>query len=312
MNGYRYVDSSTKARVESAIAELGYVPHAAARTLASGRSRAIGVVASDPTLHGAPSALYGVQEAAEAEGYFVSVASLKAVDRGALSRAIDSLLAQSCAGIIIIAPEVPDPAMLPLPAGFPVVALGGGQAADIPMVCVDQVTGAYKATQHLLALGHRTVYHIAGPDDWFDARARVLGWRRALDEARVDAPQMRSGDWSAASGYQAALELAGLPDVTAVLVSCDDMALGALRAFHQKGLTVPHDISIVGFDGLKETAYFEPPLTTVQQDFDQLGRVALGLLLEQVETRVASKALVVIEPDLIVRESTAPPSGARH
>src|SRR5690606_1270716 len=143
-----------------------------------------------------------------------------------------------------------------LPADVPVVAVEGGRAPDRPVVCVDQEAGARAATEHLLELGHTTVWHVAGPQDWLEAEARQDAWRAALESAGAPVPEILPGDWSPRSGYEAGHQLAERraagEKVTAVFVANDQMALGVLRAFQEQGIRVPHDVSVVGFDDIPE------------------------------------------------------------
>jgi DNA-binding LacI/PurR family transcriptional regulator len=175
------------------------------------------------------------------------------------------------------------------------------------VVTVDQVAGAATATRHLLELGHRTVWHVAGPSDWLEARQRIDGWTAALEEAGADPPPLLSGDWSARSGYELGKRLATVRDVTAIFAANDQMALGILRALYEAGREVPRDLSIVGFDDIPEAQFFTPPLTTVHQDFNEVGRQSLMLLLDEIGAPTRSSSRVVVPPGLKVRESTAPP-----
>jgi DNA-binding LacI/PurR family transcriptional regulator len=169
------------------------------------------------------------------------------------------------------------------------------------------VAGARAATEHLLSAGHRTVWHISGPSDWFDAAGRVRGWEAALQEAGVEVPPLLTGDWSAASGYRNGQLLARLPEATAVFTANDHIALGLLRALNEHGRRVPDDVSIVGFDDVPEAAYFTPPLTTVRPDFDAAATASLELLLEQINDGPGDHARRTIAPTLIVRDSVASP-----
>ena len=168
--------------------------------------------------------------------------------------------------------------------------------------------GARLATRYLLDLGHRTVHHVAGPDDWPEASERLRGWREALQEAGLPIPAVLSGDWSARAGYEQGQRLAADPCVTAVFCASDQLALGVLRALHEAGRRVPEDVSVVGFDGGLDGAHYLPPLTTVRQDFAELGRLSLGLLLSQLEqpggSSTSRRQLLV--PELVIRRSTAP------
>jgi DNA-binding LacI/PurR family transcriptional regulator len=192
-----------------------------------------------------------------------------------------------------------------MPEDVPVVAAEAGPDESVPLVAVDQVAGAQLATAHLLELGHRTVWHISGPTDWLEAQDRVNGWRATLDAAGAPAPPVLIGDWSARSGHELGRELAANRDVTAVFVANDQMALGLLRALHEAGRRIPGDISVVGFDDIPEAEFFTPPLTTVRQNFNEMGRRSLLRLLEQIESGVREPRRETVPPELIVRASTA-------
>lgn len=300
------VKDSTRLRVLAAIDQLGYRPNLAARALVTGRTRTLGVVTLDTTFFGPVATLYGVERAARARGYVVSVASLRSIDRASVDEAVHRLVAQSVAGIVLIAPLAWDAAALTaLGIDVPIVVVEGDPDAPLPVVTVDQRTGARLATQHLLGLGHRTVFHVAGPGEWLEARARSSGWCSALEAAGAEIPPALPGDWTARSGYEAGRVLARMDEATAVFAGNDHMALGLLRALYEHGRRVPDEVSVVGFDDSAESAYFTPPLTTVRQDFDELGQQSLDLLVHQVETGARDAERIVIPPFLVVRASTA-------
>jgi len=301
-----HVRRETRDRVLAAIRQLDYRPNSVAQALVTGRSRTLGVVSFDTTLFGPASTLLGIEEAAHEAGYVISVASLKVLNRASVLAAVDRLRRQGVDGIAIIAPQKSAvDALLHLPADVPVVAVEAGPDESVPVVSVDQHAGAASATGHLLALGHRTVWHVAGPEDWLEAEQRVEGWRSTLQAAGARLPPLLRGDWSPRSGYEVGRQLLEAGDVTAVFVANDQMALGLLRRLHEAGRETPREISVVGFDDIPEAAYFTPPLTTVRQDFAEVGRRCLHLLLGQLEggRRVAARALVPTE--LVVRGSTA-------
>jgi DNA-binding LacI/PurR family transcriptional regulator len=309
LNNHPNVRPETRAEVLAAIRDLGYRPNAAARTLVTGRTNALGVISFDTTLYGPASMLYGIERAAR-PGYSVAIASLQAFDRRSLLDAVERLLDQAVEGIIVIAPVMTAVAALGgLAPDIPLVAVGCLADVPLPSVAIDNRAGAAQATQHLLDLGHETVYHVAGPDTWLDAQQRIAGWRDALRAAQAVEPELLRGDWSARSGYELGHQLSSIPDVTAVLCGNDSMALGLLRAVAERGRRVPDDISVVGFDDIAEAPYLLPPLTTVRQNFGELGRRALHLLMEQL-AGVQSAAPLPISPDLVVRASTAPPREA--
>lgn len=307
LNGHPSVRPETRTRVVAAMRALNYRRNLAARTLVTRRSRTLGLVAFETTLFGPAATLYGVEQAARDAGYFVSVASVRSLDRDSVLAAIDRLCEQSVEGIVAIAPKRSViSALAQAPAGLPVVGVGGAGAA-VPTVRIDNVAGADLATRHLLALGHRSVHHVAGPPDWPEARARLDGWRAALRAAGAPVPPPHRGDWSARSGYQHGQRLAADPSVTAVFCANDQIALGVLRALHEADRRVPGEVSVVGFDDLPESAYFIPPLTTVRQDFAELGRRSLELLVDQLAGADRVSRRILLTPEFVPRASSAPP-----
>ncbi|WP_367323434.1 LacI family DNA-binding transcriptional regulator [Streptomyces sp. HUAS ZL42] len=319
LGGHPNVRDATRARVLRAIEEMGYRRNSSARALATRRTRTLGVIASDTTLYGPASTLFALEEAARAEGYLVSTVSLRELTMETLSEALDHLSEGGVEGVVAIAPQRSAvDALAELRCPFPVVVVGSG-TGDIPSVTVDQHLGARLATSHLLAAGHRTVWHLAGPEGWQEAADRAAGWRDTLEEAGVEPPVMLRGGWSPLSGYRAGQELAGWlgRGLTAVFVANDQMALGVLRALREAGVRTPQDVAVVGFDDIPESEFFAPPLTTVRQDFYTVGKRGIALLLELIEGRApATTARIAIEPQLVVRASTFPyaaqPEGVLH
>ncbi|GAA1767667.1 LacI family DNA-binding transcriptional regulator [Nonomuraea bangladeshensis] len=307
LNDHPNVRADTRARVEAAITRLGYRRNLVARALVTKRSRTLGVVSFDTTLYGPASTVYGIEQAARTAGYFVSIVSLKSIDAASVRDAIDYLAEQGVDGVVVVAPQrSAAQALESLPSGMPAVAVeGGSHRDDIPVVCIDQAEGARLATRHLLELGHETVWHVSGPSDWLETEGRLAGWRTALAEAGRPAPEPLTGDWSPRAGYEAGRSLAAMDGVTAVFAANDQMALGVLRALSEGGVRVPEQISVVGFDDIPESEFFSPPLTTVRQDFDVVGRHCIEVLLRQVEGGRGARGRLVVPPRLVVRSSTA-------
>lgn len=300
-----HVRGETRERVLAAIRRLDYRPNSMARALVTGRSRTLGVVSFDTTLYGPASTLLGIEQAAHEAGYAVSISSLRSLNRATVLAAIQQLRDQGVDGVAVIAPlEAGVDALRYVKSDFAVVAVEAGPNASIPVATVDQLAGAVAATRHLLSLGHATVWHVAGPRDWTEAEQRILGWRLALEESGAAIPKPLRGDWTARSGYELGQRLLQIPELTAVLVANDQMALGLLRRLHEAGRQVPRDLSVVGFDDIPEAAYFTPPLTTIRQDFAELGRRCLHILLARIEGD-AEPTRVVVAPELVVRDSTA-------
>ena len=307
LNGAPNVTRATRAKVLAAIRELDYRPNSAARALATRRSQTLGVVSFASTLYGPASMLDGLEQAARSAGYFVCVASLRSLDARSVQEAVDRLRDQGVEGIAIIAPQTSAAGgVAEVSSVVPVVMVGTGAPSAVPRIAVDNSAGAAAATRHLLDLGHRTVHHVAGPAGWLESRERQAGWRRVLEEAGARVPPVYGGDWSSRAGYAAGQRIAADREVTAVFCANDHMALGLLRAVHEAGRSVPGDLSVIGFDHIPESAYLIPPLTTVRQDFEEVGRRALGLLVEELSGVTRLPDHVLVSPDLVVRNSAGP------
>lgn len=308
LNGHPNVRQRTRIRVQAAITELGYRPNRAARVLATGTSQVIGFVSRSSTLYGPASTLAALAEAALQHGFVVNVESVRTLDRQPVADAIGRLLDQRVAGLVLIAPvESANDALDDLPDDIPLVNVDGDPRRPTELVTVDQEAGARAATEHLLKAGHRTVWHVSGPADWFDSQGRVTGWQQALTEAGADIPPLMAADWSAASGYRTGQILARMNDVTAVFAANDHLALGILRALHENGRQVPQDISVVGFDDVPEAAYFIPPLTTIRPDFDAVAAATIDLLMAQIRSGNRLGQRRILTPTLVSRDSVAPP-----
>ncbi|WP_136706284.1 substrate-binding domain-containing protein [Agromyces sp. H66] len=174
------------------------------------------------------------------------------------------------------------------------------------MVDTDQAHGARLATEHLLGLGHRTVWHVAGPERSYSATRRRESWARTLHEHGAEVPPVQVGDWTSESGHALGVELARDPEVTAIFAANDQMALGVLRALHEAGRAVPAEVSVVGFDDMAESASFWPTLTTVRQFFGEVGRRSVETLLHEVEGG-RPRGTTLVDTELVVRASTAAP-----
>lgn len=308
LNARPRVAPATRLRVQAAMDELGYRRNEAARTLVTRRSSTIGVIISGEAYSGPSGTLTAVERAARDAGYYVSVASLSSIQPTAVQDALGHFAGQGVGGIVVIAPEAASAHMTEPLAGTatPVVLVAAG-AAPVPGVqiaSVDQALGARLATRHLVSLGHRRIAHITGPPSWFDASERLGGWRAELRESGLRNGPTVVGDWSAESGAAAARKLMRGKLPTAVFVSNDLMALGAIRAFTDEGLSVPDDISVVGFDDIPGSAFFVPGLTTVRQELQVLGTRCVEMLLHTLAGKSSQWAPVV--PELVVRESTGP------
>ena len=312
MNDEPYVSDDVRRRVLAAAEELGYRSNNAARALASGRTRSIGVVTLGTALYGPASLLMGVERAVRDTGYALRVVNTMEGETAGIAGAVNSLLDQGVDGIVISEPiDEEDGTDLSARVDVPVLVLGAPPPFAAPHVVTAGIVSsqmARAATEHLLELGHTTVHHLAGPQRWYSARDRLDGWRTALAVHGRAQPPVVEGDWSAASGYAAGRELAADPDVTAVFAANDDMAIGLIRALTEAGRRVPEDISVVGFDDIPVAAYVTPPLTTVRQPFDAMAQDGLKLLVHAIENPQAHPLPMTDPPvELVVRSSSAPP-----
>jgi DNA-binding LacI/PurR family transcriptional regulator len=240
----------------------------------------------------------------------VSVSFLDDATAAAMRAAVDRFVAQSVDAVLALSTyDDAAEALRSLETPVPLVAVQVGGGKGCPSVGVDQEAGARLLTRHLLQLGHRTVHHVAGPADSQEARGRIDGWRRELEAVGAPVHEPLRGDWTPSAGHAAGRQLAERMRsgdvVTAVFAANDQMALGLLAALHEEGLSVPGDVSLVGFDDLPEAPYFTPPLTTVRQDFAELGRRGVQLVLALLEGVQSDPEPVA--PSLIVRASTGPP-----
>ncbi|MFI8435243.1 LacI family DNA-binding transcriptional regulator [Streptomyces sp. NPDC079020] len=308
-NNRTNVEATTRERVLNAMRMVGYRPNTAARALVTGQFRAIGVISFDLRAHGNARTLESIVSAVQRIDYSVSVITVQNQTEQAVREAFERLTMQAVDGIILNEAQILDTPALRLPTGLPVVVNDGDGTHRYAAVHTDQAEGARLAVRHLLDLGHRTVWHLAGPQDSYPARGRAEAWHHILKDAGRPVPPALYGDWSADSGYRVGREIAHRPDISAVFVANDQMALGLVRALHEAGRRVPDDVSVVGFDNIAESAHFLPPLTTVHQDFEEIGRHAVALLLDQIRSgRPPQVSVTSVAPRLIVRDSTAPPA----
>jgi DNA-binding LacI/PurR family transcriptional regulator len=311
LNDHPAVRAETREAVLAAMRTLGYRPSRSARSLASGRTRMLGVISFDAARYGPARALTAINIAAQTAGYLVSSVALDTADPDTVVRAADRLSAEGADGVIAIAPqEWVGGALAAAGLGMPLVVLDIDLGDGTPMVTADSATGARLATEHLLGLGHPTVRHIAGPVGWTSADRRRESWRQTLAAAGAEIAEPLFGDWSADSGYDLGRRLAADPSVTAVFASNDQMALGLLRALHEAGRRVPDDVSVVGYDDIPEAAHLLPPLTTVRTDFTEIGERSLRLLLDRIDGVTDTQVDPVVPVELVVRRSTGAAAGS--
>lgn len=312
------VAEKTRQRVLQVIEELEYQPSAIARSLTRQRTLTLGVVTAGLGYVGPSRTLNGITEQTERMGYSLLLKEVPRFDTQDLAPLFKSLLARRIDGIIWAVAEVGhNRAWLQEQLdglSVPIIFLTMQTRPGVPVVAVDNYAGGRMATEHLLEQGHRNIGHITGPLDWWEGRERKAGWRDALQAAGVPEADLHSeeGDWSSASGERAIGRLlVNYPEMDAVFVGNDQMALSVLQMACRRGIEVPRDLAVVGFDGLPETAHYWPPLTTVYQDQQLLGRTAVEELVRMIESNWRGKdatepKAILLQPELIVRASSMP------
>jgi DNA-binding LacI/PurR family transcriptional regulator len=314
VNNEPHVADAVRERVVAVIAELGFRPNAAARALVTQRSRRIGMVTIGSTLHGPSAILDGVEHAARAAGYFLSVVRTVENSPTELQVAVDQLVSQGVDAIVVSEPVDFGHQELRVPADVTVLSFDFPDQTHRPdelVVGADESGGARSATEHLLALGHSTVWHISGPANWAATRRRIAGWRAALEDVDAAEPTILVGDWTPQSGYDAMHGILHRGDVTAVFAGNDQMAIGAISAILAAGLRVPEDVSVVGFDDVPVAEFQPVPLTTVRQDFAEVTRLAMHRLIRTLEGHPPADRHRSIPAQLITRSTTAPPNPER-
>lgn len=307
LNGHPNIRPATRQRVLDVIEELDFRPNSAARALATQRTQRIGVIVDTSIESGPASTLRGLEFAARASGY--SVTSVAMQDDASLTpeRVVGDLVAEGVDALCIVAPRSSSvSALRRITIDVPVLVIKAAKDPNFLTVSVDQQLGTTLAVDHLVSLGHRDILHLAGPLDWLDARGRERAFHGRIEQWGFKMRPIVVGDWTADFGYDYAAGLSGMPEYTAMFVANDEMALGVIHGFHDRGIRVPDDVSVVGFDDLPVARHFIPPLTTVRQDFHALGAKAMEVLRAALEGRDIPQRSK-IPSELVVRSSTAPP-----
>jgi DNA-binding LacI/PurR family transcriptional regulator len=310
------VSPETRERIQQVIDELGYQPSALARSLIQRRSYTLGVVTAGLKYIGPSRTLNGITTKAEELGYALLLKELPNFTIHNIQSLIQFLFARHIDGILWAVPEIGDNRNwvetglenIPVPTVFLTMQSRPG----IPVVSVDNLLGGRLATQHLLEQGCQHIGHISGPLEWWEARQRKQGWQEALQAAgrRVTEAHCAEGNWSASSGEIAFQQLLqSYPEMDAAFIANDQMALGALQLANRRGLRIPQDLAVVGFDNIAEAAHFYPSLTTVNQNQHELGCQGVQELVTLIEAVHASNQAIepksrILVPELVVRDSS--------
>jgi DNA-binding LacI/PurR family transcriptional regulator len=308
INGGGRVSVATRDRVLAVVTEIGYRRNDLARALVTSRSHAIGVIADASPKYGPVSTLAAVESAAREAGYTALVVTMSNPHPDDVSATFSSFAQRGVEGVVIIAPRVPLAQVAQeASASIPIVMLSPGEGSQhgITVFFEDQGLGARLATRHLINLGHREIAHLAGSQDWLDGQVRLRGWQAELNAHRIPALAVRYGDWTGESAYRICLKMIadGLP--SSIFIASDLMALGFIRALYENGLSVPDDISIVGFDDNEFAPQVHPPLTTVRQSFTTVGARCMEILLGLIAGQKVDTSPAV--PELVIRRSAAAP-----
>ncbi|WP_343551258.1 LacI family DNA-binding transcriptional regulator [Pantoea sp.] len=305
LNHSAQVSPRTRAKVEAAMQQLNYVPNRVAQQLAGKNTRTLGLATSDLALMAPAQIASAIQQRAAAQGYHLVIAM--ANPHSAPQDTVNELLAQRVDALMINLPlDAAQAAQIQLQCdNKPVLFLDVERSAAVAQCQYQSESGAQQAVDHLVALGHRHIGVLNGPSRSASARARYHAWEAALAAHHLAPFCVLHGDWSAASGYQALLTQLPQQLPQALLVANDQMALGAMRALHQHGVKIPAEMSIIGYDDTAESAWYQPPLTTVRQDLQQLGAVSVDRLLAQLEGNEGGAE--ALQTELVLRETTAAP-----
>ncbi|MFQ3567680.1 MAG: LacI family DNA-binding transcriptional regulator [Aggregatilineales bacterium] len=309
INGHPSVSPPTRARVQQVIHDLGYHPNKVAKSLVANRSQTLAILTFGLDHFGPAQMVIHIERTAKELGYDLVLSNLNELSVYEVRRALDSLTGRQVDGILTISPVtgITYEEIAELSRGIPVVQIDPQIGLNVPSVVVDQKYGSQLATEYLLGLGHRHIAEISGPLNWFGAIARHEQWQATMRMAGLPAYRTVEGDWTARGGYAAARRLlAAHPDLTAIVVGNDQMALGVIAALNDHGLRVPLDVSVVGFDDIPEAAFFRPALTTIQQDFKALGATGVRYLLALIQNPDTEIVQHRLRPHLVIRDSAAP------
>jgi LacI family transcriptional regulator len=309
------VSPETRQRIQQVIVELEYQPSALARSLISRRSYTLGVVTAGLKYMGPSRTLNGITSMAEELKYALLLEEIPRFDTEDIEPLLQSLFARHVDGIVWAVPEVGENRTwvggILNGVRVPVVFLTMQPRPGITTVSIDNYSGGVLATQHLLDQGCRRIGHVSGPQDWWEARQRKRAWQDTLKKAGllVSDNHCREGNWSSSSGEAAFTQLLeSYPEMDAVFAGNDQMALSVLQIAHRRGLRVPQDLAVAGFDNMAESSYFWPALTTINHNQQELGCRAVQETVKQIEAAHRGENLepqnITLEPELIVRESS--------
>ena len=312
INAHPNVAESTRTRVLNAIKKLDYHPNKAAQSLAAGRSKTLAVIAFNIDYYGPNQMLVNIEKAARAAGYDLIVSNVNQPSAAGVQKTLSDVNRWQVEGILMIA-TVSGMVLKDMitTSTIPIVQIDAGKDSNCPVVAVDQKAGSQQITQYLIDLGHRDIFEVSGPLDWYGAQERHSGWTETMAEHGLNTDTWMAGNWSARSGYTCIQKLlTNKTNFTGLVMGNDQMAMGAIRALTEAGLRVPEDVSVVGFDDIPEAEFYVPPLTTIRQDFVALGEAGIEMLLHHVSNQNPQAEHRLIQPMLVERSSTCRNGGS--
>ncbi len=309
LNGTAFVADAKRKAVQDAIATLGFHPNPVARGLRQGRRMTIGILAQNLESPFYGTTFRGITEALDGSGYSPLILGGPTLPDAEAAR-IELLLSRRVDGVIMITCRLPDEVLMRYSRMVPIVVAGRDlHGPSLFSIKMDNVRGGELATAHLLELGHRRIAYLRGPEDHLDAVDRVKGYRRALRAARVayDPGLVIPAGFLSEDGHAAVERLLDSQrPFTAIFAANDECAYGVRLGLHRRGIRVPEDVSLVGFDDVPGSRFTTPPLTTVRQPLEEIGRRAARSLLDLLHRRKPATADMP-HVELVVRETTAPP-----
>ncbi len=316
LNNRQDVSDETRKRVKGIMAELNYQPNAVAQSLSRQKSFLLGVVTVGLKFFGPSRTLSGITSKAEELGYGLLLKELASSNSTDVMPLLQWFKSHQVDGIIWAAPEIEDNRfwlkdILPL-IDIPIIFLTMEEQNNVSIVTTDNYNGAKAATEYFIQHGRKNIAHITGPLDWWESRQRKIGWETVLSETGVQVTDRMwsEGNWSSKSGKTAFLDLMNkYPEMDAILVGNDQMALGIFQSALEIGKKIPQEISVIGFDDIPESEFFTPSLSTVNPNQEELGKVAVTELITQIEQKLEEKIgnepkYIMIQPELIIRKSS--------
>ncbi|HHW48296.1 MAG TPA: LacI family transcriptional regulator [Clostridiaceae bacterium] len=307
INNSRSVSAETRELVLETIKKLNYQPNLLGRNLRRAETRLILILLPSISNPFYAKLVKGAEDVAHKNGYNVMLCNTDS-DINRERMYLEHLKNRLADGLIFMSPEIDKDELTSISKRFPVVQCSEyKEGADVPRIRIDNMAAAYKAVKHLIGIGHRRIGLISAKNEYVSTKQRELGYRKALEDSGIDfdSALVKYGNYGFRSGLRAGNQLLSIDNrPTAIFAISDSMAIGAIRAAKERGLKVPADIAVVGFDDISFASMCEPPLTTISQPKYDLGCAAMEMLLAQIQGKPFETDEIVLEHELIIRQST--------